>query len=173
MHYEILPVLLRHVARPCMTAAPGWWQRACCCRCRCSVSWLRRPLQIQSSAQDTGQKGQASANKGKTRIRTRKHAHKATKSTTPALPLARVLCSLCLAASSLRPTRCARAQRILLQAPHGPETHTWAKPMSTDQFQALADHALVRASRQHRRPACSCWSYQNTMLNPLYTPYVK
>ena len=81
------------------------------------MSWLRWPLQIQSSAQDTGQKGQASANKGKTHIRTRKHARKATKSTIPALPLARVLCSLCLDASSLRPTRCARAQRIQLQAP--------------------------------------------------------
>jgi len=46
----------------------------CFCRCHCRVSWLPQLLRIQSSKEDTGQKGQASANKGRTRTRTRKHA---------------------------------------------------------------------------------------------------
>jgi len=72
---------------------PGFCQRACFCRCRCRLSWLPQLLSIQSSAQDTRQTGQASANKGKARTRTRKHAHRAITSTTPALPLSRVFCS--------------------------------------------------------------------------------
>jgi len=46
----------------------------CFCRCHCRVSWLPQLLRIQSSKEDTGQKGQASANKGRTRTRTCKHA---------------------------------------------------------------------------------------------------
>ena len=45
----------------------------CFCRCHCRVSWLPQLLRIQSSKEDTGQKGQVSANKGRTRTRTRKH----------------------------------------------------------------------------------------------------
>jgi len=44
------------------------------CRCHCRVSLLSQLLRIQSSAQRTGQKGQASANRGRTRTRMRKHA---------------------------------------------------------------------------------------------------
>jgi len=103
---------------------PGRWQQACFCRCRCLMFWLLQVLRIQSSAQDTGHRGQASTNKGKTCTHTRTHAHKATTNTPPALPLSRVLCSLCLGACSLRPIRCTRAPRIPLQAHAAPKTHT-------------------------------------------------
>jgi len=75
---------------------PRSWQRAGFCRCRCRVSWLPQLLLIQSSAQDTGQRGQASANKGKIRTRTRKHSHKAITSTTPVLPRSRAPAVTCL-----------------------------------------------------------------------------
>jgi len=62
----------------------------CFCRCCCHVFCWLQFLRIQPSLQDTGQRGQASANKGKTRTHTRKHAPKATTSTTPALPQSRI-----------------------------------------------------------------------------------
>ena len=75
---------------------PRSWQRACFCRCRCRVSWLPQLLLTQSSVQDTGQKGKASANKRKIRTRTRKHSHKAITRTTPALPRSRARAVTCL-----------------------------------------------------------------------------
>jgi len=75
---------------------PRSWQRACFCRCHCRVLWLPQLLLIQSSAQDTGPKRKASANKGKICTRTRKHSHKAITSTTPALPRSRARAVTCL-----------------------------------------------------------------------------
>jgi len=117
------------------------------------MCWLLQLLEIQSSAQDAGHRGQASANKGKTRTHTLTHAHKAITNTPPALTLSRVLCSLCLSACLLRPTRCTRAPRIPLQAQSAPKTHTRAQPMCTDQLQALTDRAL--SGRANCHTACS------------------
>jgi len=66
----------------------------CFCRCHCCVSWLQQLLRIQSSAEDTGQKGQASTNKGVTRTRTCKHATSHYKHNTRA-PIVTWLCETC------------------------------------------------------------------------------
>jgi len=69
----------------------------------------------------------------------------------PVLPQSCVLCSLCLTACSLRPTRFTRAQHVPLPAHAALKTHKWAKPTTTNQLQALASTNIQFSHQMQRK----------------------